>query len=140
MKQPGRKSSAQLSVVNPAETVEVVQRPKPPKILTVEQANVWNQIVEALPADWFPQETHDLLCTYCRHVVTSRQVADLIHEYMLDDEFNLKVYDKLLAIQEREGRAISSLATRMRLTQQSTYDKEKSKGKGRSIEPPWGKK
>ena len=34
-------------------------------------------------------------------------------------------YDKLLAMQEREGRALSSLATRMRITQQALYDKSK---------------
>jgi hypothetical protein len=30
-------------------------------------------------------------------------------------------------MQEREGRALSSLATRMRLSQQTTYDKSKKK-------------
>ena len=38
-----------------------------------------------------------------------------------------KPMDRLLKMQEREGRAISALATRMRLTQQSTYDKSKKK-------------
>ena len=44
-------------------------------------------------------------------------------------------YDRLLAMHEREGKAASLLATRMRLTQQSQYDKTK---KRQTItERPW---
>lgn len=43
------------------------------------------------------------------------------------DPFDIEEYDRLLKMQEREGRAMSSLATRMRITQQTTYDKSKKK-------------
>jgi hypothetical protein len=110
--------------------VTVSPRPDPPRELTAEQADEWRAVVDRLPADWFPRETHGLLVQYCRHVVAARRVAQLIEslETSSDSEFDVGRYDELLKMQEREGRALSSLATRMRLTQQTTYDKQKKKG------------
>ena len=53
-----------------------------------------------------------------------------------DDEFKVGDYDLLLKMQEREGRALSSLATRMRMTQQTQYDKSKKRGSG-AVKKPW---
>ena len=136
MKQPGRKSTAQLEVVGKGKIVERSERPLPPGELTGEQAAVWQSVVDALPAEWFPPETHELLVMYCRHVITARRVGEMIAEYEADIDFTIGGYKTLLTMQESEGRSISSLATRMRLTQQSTYDKEKSKGKGRGVKRP----
>ena len=121
---PGRRSAAELSVV---QIGNVQRRPDPPIELTDEQANEWRTVVDRLPADWFTAETYPLLAQYCRHVVSSRRVAELIAHQERSDEFDIETYNKLLIMQEREGRALSSLATRMRLTQQSTYDKSKKK-------------
>ena len=44
-----------------------------------------------------------------------------------NEDLDLDVLDRLYRMQEREGRAMSSLATRMRITQQTTYDKSKKK-------------
>jgi hypothetical protein len=136
----GKKSAAELSVVK-LEGGKVIQRPKPPASLTNEQSFEWRRIVDSLPADWFTSETHNLLEQYCRHVVAARHVAQLIlsvEEKSTDEKLDecdrcidVDEYDKLLKMQEREGRAISSLATRMRMTQQATYHPEKNKGKGR---------
>lgn len=110
--------------------VEAVERPDAPYDLTDAQAIVWRGVVNQLPADWFPAETWPMLSQYCRHVVSSQHVAKLIHDLEAKtDGFDVNEYDQLLRMQEREGRALSSLATRMRLTQQSTYDKSKTKPK-----------
>lgn len=122
----GRKSTASLSVISPG-TVQAVRRPDAPSELTDEQAREWVEIVSRMPADWFPRETHPLLVSYCRHIVCGRRVAQLIEAAERSEEFNVGEYDKLLQMQEREARAASSLATRMRLTQQTTYDKSKKK-------------
>jgi hypothetical protein len=45
-------------------------------------------------------------------------------------------YDKLLHMQERESRIMVSLATKMRITQQATYDREKTKPK-QVAKKPW---
>jgi hypothetical protein len=54
--------------------------------------------------------------------VQSRIIADEILNFdraWLADDDGLKRYDKLLAMAEREGRAASSLATRLRITRQA---------------------
>jgi hypothetical protein len=68
-----------------------------------------------------------MLAQYCRHVVSARRVAQLIADCEASEGFDVENYDRLLKMQEREGRALSSLATRMRLSQQTTYDKSKKK-------------
>lgn len=113
----GRKSAASLEVQR-ASPVEAVQRPDAPYDLTDEQAEEWWAVVNRMPADWFPRETHGLLSQYCRHVVAARRVAQLVAAEEAG-EFDLDRYDQLLKMQEREGRALSSLATRLRITQQS---------------------
>jgi len=122
----GRASSASLAIVQ-GKAAEIVRRPVPPDELTEEQSDEWVSVVDRLPADWFPRETHGLLAQYCRHVVAARRVAQLIADHEAGEGFDVEVYDRLLKMQEREGRALSSLATRMRLSQQATYDEKKKK-------------
>lgn len=122
----GRTSAASLSVIG-GSGIETVPRPRPPCELTPEQADEWLAVVNRLPADWFPRETWGMLAQYCRHVVASRHVARLIEMHEDGSAIDIGDYDKLLKMQERESRAISSLATRMRMSQHSTYDAKKKK-------------
>lgn len=126
MKTRGRKSAAanEVALVTKIETTE---RPDAPYDLTNEQAEEWWAVVNRMPADWFPRETHGMLAQYCRHVVAARKVADLITDFERGKTLDIEAYDRLLKMQEREGRAISSLATRMRISQQATYDKTRKK-------------
>lgn len=121
-----RESAASLSVVRQLETIK---RPEPQAELTDEQAAEWREITERLPPDWFPRETWPMLSAYCKHIVTLRHVGQLIEAEQGGPAFDLDRYDQLLRMQERESRAMSSLATRMRLSQQSTYDEKKKKPK-----------
>ena len=116
MAQRGRKSKEQLAI---ASVVELNPRPEPLEELNAAQAEEWVAVVSRLPADWFPRETHQLLAQYCRHVVMAKNVAMLIDAW---DGVDVGELDRLAKMQEREGRAISSLATRMRLTQKSVHD------------------
>lgn len=134
MKQRGRKSGAELAVVGSG-AIDAHERPGPPAEMTDEQSREWLSVVNRLPADWFPRETHGLLAQYCRHVVSARRIAQLIEHLCDSDEFDSGEYDKLLKMQEREGRAMSSLATRMRMTQQATFDKERRKPSGGKSKP-----
>src|SRR3990167_5634469 len=131
----GRQSAAALSVIS-TEGIVTIRRPEPPSELTDEQAQEWRAVVNRLPAEWFPREPHGLLVQYCRHVVAARRVAQLIAAAEGSENFDTEEYDRLLKMQEREGRAISSLATRMRMSQHSTYDKKKSKPI-RGAKKPW---
>lgn len=123
----GRRSAADLSIVT-ADGIVSLRRPEPLPELTTEQASEWREIVNRLPAEWFPRETHGMLAQYCRHTVSARRVASMLATYEAREDFEVETYDRLLKMQEREGRALSSLATRMRISQQSSFDKEKKKG------------
>lgn len=133
-KKRGRPSAGDLTV---ARALEPVARPDAPYDLTDEESDEWWAVVNRLPADWFPRETHALLAAYCRHVVGIRRISELIRNTEANSQdFDLGDYDKLLKMRERESRAASSLATRMRITQQTTYDKSKKKPIA-SAPPPW---
>lgn len=134
----GPKSAASLEVQTAA-PVERITRPDAPYDLTDEQSEEWWAVVNRLPADWFPRETHGVLSQYCRHVVAARRVAQLVAACEAGNgeggKIDLAEYDMLLRMQEREGRALSSLATRLRITLQATIS-EKAK-KPMQAKRPW---
>jgi chaperone required for assembly of F1-ATPase len=131
----GRKSAASLEIVT-ASPVGTVARPDAPYDLTDEQTEEWLAVVNRMPADWFPRETHGMLAQYCRHVVAARRVAQLISKAEKQKALDVEAYDRLLKMQEREGRAISSLATRMRISQQATVRAEQAR-KPKQVDKPW---
>jgi len=130
--------------------IETIRRPDPPIELTEDEGEVWRVVVNRLPADWFPAETLPMLAQYCRHTVASRRVAAMISS--LDEECakavkdgaaqgevvlgSAKALDRLLKMQERESRCLASLATKMRISQQTQYDKSRKRG---AVAPkkPW---
>jgi phage terminase small subunit len=121
----GRKSTAALSII-PARTSF---RPKPPDYLTPVQASEWKAIVARMPSTWFTRETHGRLIAYCRHYGNARTVAeqlDAIRGECLRESEALAVFDKLSRLLDREQRAMSSLATRMRITQGSRLRADKA--------------
>lgn len=118
-------------------SVTCIVRPPPPRELSPEAAEEWRAIVDALPAEWFSGASTPLLVSYCRHVVAARRIAALIKQEEGDAVgLCLGTYDRLLKMQERESRAISSLATRMRITQQATFSHRKTKPR-QSSSKPW---
>jgi hypothetical protein len=150
--QRGRRSLAALTLVGATSNVERMPRPGPPAELSGPEAGIWRDVTASLPADWFRPEQIPLLTQYCRHVVRSNVIAAKIAEHEEQTAFEkalspaelelrgytpetlgalyemgLKTYDRLLKMQERESRTITLLATKMRLSQQSTYDKSKRK-------------
>lgn len=113
----GPKSAAELSVV----PIGGPKPPRPPEELTKMQAEEWRAIVKRMPSDWFTRETWPLLAQLCRHTVQSRRIAKLIEE-LLSDFYAIDDYDRLLRMQNRESAAIMSLSTKLRLSQQSSYN------------------
>lgn len=136
----GRTSAAELSVISGG-GIETIRRPEPPIDLTEDEGEVWRTVVNRLPADWFPAETLPMLGQYCRHAIAAKRVASMIEQ--LDKEIgdaitkgtpageavlgSAKMLDRLYKMQERESRCLSSLATKMRISQQTTYDKSRKK-------------
>lgn len=120
----GRKSAAELATLVPQE-IYAEERLLPPLHLPDPEREVWLQVVNDQPASAFTQVHIPLLENYCRHVVLGRMLSDEISNFdraWLADDDGLKRYDKLLTMHEREGRAASSLATRLRITRQAIHE------------------
>lgn len=132
MGERGPKNQIETTVV----PLQSVNRPKPPALLSAEQVDIWNTVVDSLPADWFRPESIEVLVQYCRHAVAARRVAELIKQAETETGFDVQEYDRLLKMQEREGRALSSLATRLRITPQSTRSPDAIKCKA-AKKKPW---
>jgi hypothetical protein len=110
-----------------------VQRPDPPEELTPLEADVWERIVSSKPADWFPRSTFELLKAYCRHSVNADKFSAAINNVwaMAGDTGlvpDLKLIDHLSSLRERESKVIASLATKMRLSQQSIHNAKRVDG------------
>lgn len=116
----GKPSTDELSTV----VAHLPQRPNPPDHLSEAESAEWTAIVRAMPADWFPRETHGLLAQYCRHVVASRKVAQLLADADTDD---VAGFARLLRMQIGQSAAIAALSAKMRLSQSSTTDRRKAK-------------
>lgn len=123
MAQRGRKSAASLEVATlAAPSVTATQRLRPPAHISDAERAVWLEVVNDQPAEAFSPTHAPLLELYCRHIVNARVIAEELANFerawMTRDD-GLKRYDRLLAMNEREGRAASSLATRLRITRQA---------------------
>lgn len=119
----GRKSAASQAFAALGVSVSTEKRIEAPLHLSDAERNVWIATVNDSPASAFSAKDAPLLAMYCRHVVQADIIADELINFdraWLSDDDGLKRYDRLLAMQEREGRAASSLATRLRLTRQAT--------------------
>lgn len=124
MKQRGKQS--EVSIVSPkANVLTANQRVVAPAHLTDAEVQVWNELIADQPATAFSETHIPLIEMYCRHVVNGRVLADEILNFdrsWLADDDGLKRYDRLLGMAERETRAASSLATRLRITRQSLHE------------------
>ena len=134
MSKRGRQSAASLEIQ--ARPVEIMDRQRAPHDLNDEETEVWSAVVMSWPADWFSPATAPLRSQYCRHVVQARRIAELIEKSVSDPELSLAGYDRLLKIQERESRAIATLATKMRITQQATTN-HRGNQKTTAARKPW---
>jgi phage terminase small subunit len=137
MQQPGRKSAASLSVI----AGSIDGRPKAPSELTKEQQEVWDRVVAAEPSDWFKTAAgQQMLAMYCRHFATAAKLDGIIQDAWDDEETTPAQVDRLLKMRDRETRACVTLATKLRLTNQSRYTAEKAGTAGRkeaSENKPW---
>ena len=119
--------------------VNTVSRPDPPDSLrlTDEQTDEWWAIVNRMPADWFPRETHAVLAQLCRHVIRAKRLAQLLDAKERAKTVDVEEYVSLLRAEEAQSRAIASLATRLRITQQSLVSANKTRTGDADFPKPW---
>lgn len=119
MRQHGRKSTAQLSVISlPGARIP------PPSGLTKAQAEVWLAVVATKPASWFTADSTAILSQYCRHVTTADALAKMIDAIDPASPDQIANFDRLLTLRDRESKIILRLATSMRCTQLSRIKAE----------------
>lgn len=143
MKQRGRISSKALEIAEiSVGALDRVERQRPPHDLTDEEVEVWVSIVNTEQADWFSPGNVPLLTQLCRHVVHARRVAELLERALssVDPETKkptlaIQDYDRLLKMQERESGAMMSLATKLRITNQSITNQRGNFRKTAAKEP-----
>lgn len=116
----GPKSAAELSVV----VVDVNRRPpaKPPAELSDAQAQVWRDAAASMPGGWLARGAYPILVAYCRHTCRARLLEARAAEFQVEwikAEGGLERLDKILAMAERETRALTACARALRLTPQA---------------------
>lgn len=113
-----RQSAASLSVVPTA----LPQRLDPPSHLTAVQADMWRAVVASKPVEWFAADSAPLLTEYVRAVEMCDRLALMVEAEIAGGEgpegSGLK---SLLDMRDKESKRVASLATKLRLTQQSRY-------------------
>jgi hypothetical protein len=99
------------------------QRPEPPAEFNECQAEIWREIVASEDPNFFATAVlRSLLADFCRHREAIAKVNEMVdgfdHEWLRQND-GLARYKTLLIIREAETRASISLATKLRLTNQS---------------------
>ena len=129
-----RTSVAALSVVH----IEPAQRrPEPPSALSPDAAAQWRAIVDSMPADWFPRETHPMLTQLCRMIVRCASIAEALDQAIEEgDDLSERKFQNLMRVEMQLSDTIAKLSTKMRISQQSSsnYDK-KRKRTGKKVLP-----
>ena len=120
MRKRGRISSSELSTVVIAAGRRMPASPPPE--LTDAQATVWRDVVGSMPDAWITRAANPILVQFCRHVCRARllemQIARFEPEWTGVDG-GLERLDRLLAVAERETRAMTACARALRLTPQA---------------------
>ncbi len=142
MAKRGRKSPGDLSTV----VIDVGRQgmpPPPPTELSDAQAAIWRDVVGSLPALWLKRAVYPIAVAYCRHATRARllemQVAQFEPEWTRV-EGGLERFDRLLALCERETRAMIACARALRLRPHAQMHPRTA---GRAIDglpvgpPPW---
>lgn len=139
----------------------VHERPEAPSHLTPDQAAVWDDLFSTVAPEWIAPESYPLAAMYCQHVANSKTLAALIAANdakriagvdgiaaalgvdPLDGlQFDLagwfKLHAAMLRALDKENRAASSLATRLRITTQALRTADHSPAtRNLSAEMPW---
>ena len=120
------------------------RRAPPPEGITEDQARLWRAIVETEPQELFASEARKhLLRLYCEHATFRANLQGLIDRVPIEKILHPDTedgFERMLRMRDRETKTLVSLATRMRLTNQSRYTPTAAGTAGRNHNPnakPW---
>lgn len=142
MQKRGKVSEAQrevdeaLSAMSVA-PIEIVERPLPPFDFDNQEATVWTSIVNSMPAEWFSVSSLPLLRQYVHHTIAAQNLSQLIADVCANtEELNIKTYTTLLTAQKEQSSVMATLATKLRLTNQSLIN-TRGNHKVETKKKPW---
>ena len=126
MKQRGRKPGGTgLTVI---EGDFSGKRPDPPADLKERQREIWTAIVNDEPLQHFATKaTQLMLRNYCLHIAMAEGITQTISQFpqsALKSEKGLRHLQGLLRARDIEVRAATTLATKLRMTNQSRYSEK----------------
>ena len=104
-------------------TVHVLNRKAPPAPdrLTKDQAAIWDRLAMSKPAQHFSADDLPLLAELCRAYDASDKLAVRIDKHIATA--SAETLQTLMGLRDKESRRAVALATKLRLTAQSRYDK-----------------
>jgi len=130
----GRKSAASLAVVS--EMAD--RRPPAPGVLSESESEMWRQVVNTKPSDWFDAGTLPLLTEYCRLKtsvdILNEQLAVAERQIQETGQFPDGYKDAVGILDKKQGR-MAQLAMKMRLTQQARYETRKAGTEAKKAAP-----
>jgi hypothetical protein len=101
------------------------RRPPPPDDMTERQKAIWIETTNSEPTDFFGTAALKALLTdYCRHREAAENVSAIINTFQVEwlkNSEGAKRYHGLLKMRDLETRAACTIATKLRLTNQSRY-------------------
>lgn len=101
------------------------KRPDPPDSLTPRQTEIWREVVASEDVHFFDTGAlRGMLADYCRHRESGEKLTAIMDGYPTEWLRNgeaLERYQKLGQARDRETRGALTLATKLRLTNQSRY-------------------
>jgi len=130
----GPKSAAELATVH----TFTRKAPTPPARLTKDQGVIWEALAKAKPPKHFTPDDLPLLAELCRAYDAADKLAERIDRGIA--KYTPETLRTLMGLRDKESRRAVTLATKLRLTSQSRYDKTVaatiSRQAGRTT-PPW---
>jgi hypothetical protein len=93
-----------------------------------DQAQVWRDVVGAMPPGWFGPQNRDVLSDCCRYACSTRVMGQQVMRAMRAVEAsmtdkNLRTLNRLSVVSCRETMAMLAAATKLRLTPQGNVRK-----------------
>lgn len=121
-----RESASSLQVAPPPALRNL---PEPPAGLTELQSSLWHQIVATKTADWWDNSNLPMLRALVVHESAAQVIDQQINSFPADQLYTdegLARYEKLSKVRGVHTGYITSLMTKMRLSQQSRYGARQS--------------
>lgn len=115
----GPQSYVQLTPINGGRG----KPPQPDPKLTPSQAAHWKQLTASKPNGWFNRDDLLLLAELCRALDMCDRLAERIDAMDVRHGY-FESLQNALGLRDKEVRRVTVLATKLRLTPQSRYDKQ----------------